>query len=183
MDNEGANQMEAWRRELYHFGISKRNGAKIGSGRYPLGSGERPRAAQLRLFNKEKQPVVAREKKYTDDEWSAEKKRAVEQGDVVFIQRHADKFTPDEISKANSNYNIRKQLSQNANEVKERNKNDIFSFLDKFNRKSKTLLTFVDTVDKGLSVIAKWSNASFDDDSNRSNKKNKNNDKNNKRHD
>lgn len=28
--------------EIYHFGVSKRNGAKIGSGRYPLGSGKRP---------------------------------------------------------------------------------------------------------------------------------------------
>lgn len=28
--------------EIYHFGVSKRNGAKVGSGRYPLGSGERP---------------------------------------------------------------------------------------------------------------------------------------------
>lgn len=28
--------------EIYHFGVSKRNGAKVGSGRYPLGSGDRP---------------------------------------------------------------------------------------------------------------------------------------------
>lgn len=28
--------------EIYHFGVSKRNGAKVGSGRYPLGSGKRP---------------------------------------------------------------------------------------------------------------------------------------------
>ena len=34
--------------ELWHFGRSKRNGAKIGSGRYPLGSGENPRAARRR---------------------------------------------------------------------------------------------------------------------------------------
>jgi dephospho-CoA kinase len=27
---------------LIHFGVSKRDGAKVGSGRYPLGSGERP---------------------------------------------------------------------------------------------------------------------------------------------
>lgn len=28
--------------EIYHFGVSKSNGAKIGSGRYRLGSGDRP---------------------------------------------------------------------------------------------------------------------------------------------
>lgn len=28
--------------EIYHFGVSKRNGAKVGSGRYRLGSGDRP---------------------------------------------------------------------------------------------------------------------------------------------
>ena len=28
--------------ELYHYGVSKLNGAKVGSGRYPLGSGEDP---------------------------------------------------------------------------------------------------------------------------------------------
>jgi hypothetical protein len=27
---------------LYHYGVSKRDGAKVGSGRYPLGSGENP---------------------------------------------------------------------------------------------------------------------------------------------
>ena len=28
--------------ELYHYGVSKKDGAKVGSGRYPLGSGEDP---------------------------------------------------------------------------------------------------------------------------------------------
>lgn len=28
--------------EIYHFGVSKSKGAKVGSGRYPLGSGDRP---------------------------------------------------------------------------------------------------------------------------------------------
>lgn len=32
--------------ELWHFGRSKKDGAKVGSGRYPLGSGENPRAAK-----------------------------------------------------------------------------------------------------------------------------------------
>lgn len=36
--------MEAWRKELYHYGVSKLHGAPgRGSGRYPLGSGAHPR--------------------------------------------------------------------------------------------------------------------------------------------
>ena len=45
--------MESWRRQFYnnsfaHYGVSKLDGAKIGSGRYPLGSGEDPRALKER---------------------------------------------------------------------------------------------------------------------------------------
>ena len=47
-------------KELYHFGRSKRDGAKVGSGRYPLGSGENSQrqkdidALKSHFYNKEK---------------------------------------------------------------------------------------------------------------------------------
>lgn len=39
--------------EVYHFGVSKRDGAKVGSGRYPLGSGDRPyQRKNIKMGNK-----------------------------------------------------------------------------------------------------------------------------------
>lgn len=38
---------------LSHYGVSKRNGAKVGSGRYPLGSGENPKAGKTELSPRE----------------------------------------------------------------------------------------------------------------------------------
>lgn len=47
MDYYGNND---WRDYLAHYGVSKAAGAKVGSGRYPLGSGKNPRQGSIKYY-------------------------------------------------------------------------------------------------------------------------------------
>jgi len=50
---------------LYHFGRSKKDGAKVGSGRYPLGSGDKNSVKQQKKVQKE---INARRATLSDDD-------------------------------------------------------------------------------------------------------------------
>ena len=89
---------------LMHSGRSKRDGAKIGSGRYPLGSGERPfqgednKSRRLRFLRKkkeesEKKEETTSEKSFTEDD----KKRIIDSGDIKEAFKYREHFTNNDI--------------------------------------------------------------------------------------
>lgn len=53
---------------LYHYGRSKRDGAPVGSGRYPLGSGD---SATIKQYRKAQKEINARRATLSDDELNA----------------------------------------------------------------------------------------------------------------
>jgi hypothetical protein len=81
---------------LMHSGRSKRDGAKVGSGRYPLGSGERPfqngggPKERKRLFGRKKKEPVDTEPKSLSEE---EKKRIIDSGDVTAAYKNRQFLT------------------------------------------------------------------------------------------
>lgn len=104
---------------LVHSGVSKRDGAKVGSGRYPLGSGKRPfqgdtpaqkeKAKRLGLFRKSKKKKTSAE---TDKELSEEeKKRIIESGNVREAYQYRKQLTNADIDAVVLRYNKEKTLA------------------------------------------------------------------------
>lgn len=58
--------------ELWHIGRSKLDGAKVGSGRYPLGSGKNPR----RMFEKAGASIMSPRKRHKEKEKEEQKSAA-----------------------------------------------------------------------------------------------------------
>lgn len=85
--------------ELYHFGRSKRDGAKVGSGRYPLGSGERPRS----VFRKAGEAVVSPRKSHK----KREKQQVHEANKPTYKS-----MTDDELREAINRANLEKQYKE-----------------------------------------------------------------------
>lgn len=74
--------------ELMHYGRSKRDGAKVGSGRYRLGSGEDPRAP---LTNEEKEHII-------------------KTGDAKAAYERRIEFTNDELQAVKTRFNLEKEI-------------------------------------------------------------------------
>lgn len=103
---------------LMHVGRGKLDGAKVGSGRYPLGSGKRPyqgypekrlkkearRAARnaRKLKKNAPQPV----EKLTDEE----KQRVIEKGDIKSAFKHVDQFSNKDIDDVITRYRKQRDL-------------------------------------------------------------------------
>lgn len=100
---------------LVHSGRSKRDGAKIGSGRYPLGSGERPFQGEAnskqrhKLFGrtKKKKSQTEEPKKPLTDE---EKQKIIETGDVRKAYNNREYLTNADIDAVVTRYNKEKSL-------------------------------------------------------------------------
>lgn len=107
---------------LMHSGRSKRDGAKVGSGRYPLGSGERPFQADESkrkhrgLFKKNKQktlPKKLHEEEKKDDELTEEKKKQIiESGDISSAYKYRKHLTNAEIDAVILRNNKEKSLAE-----------------------------------------------------------------------
>lgn len=74
--------------ELMHYGRSKRDGAPKGSGRYPLGSGEDPRA-----------PLTAEQKQ-----------EAIARGNARVAAAHLGEFTNDELNELRTRFQLEKSI-------------------------------------------------------------------------
>lgn len=98
---------------LMHSGRSKVDGAPVGSGRYPLGSGERPyqkgspggdRHLSRRERKKGEQPLG----KLTDED----KKRIIDEGDVREAYKHRRELTNNDIDAVILRHNKEKSLAE-----------------------------------------------------------------------
>lgn len=157
-----------------HEGVSKMDGAPgRGSGRYPLGSGDRPRAL-FRLFGKKSAPsILKRTSRYSPEEFEEMKSKAIENGDLEFIKDNYDRFTSRELNTANSNYITRQNFDSNYNSLMRRKNPDLFYTLDKFNNKMSTIVKTTENVEKGIKALSKIFGVESD---NGGKKKKKNND-------
>ena len=102
---------------LVHSGRSKRDGAKIGSGRYPLGSGKRPfqgdspeqmsAARRLGIVKTQKKVLPNTPEPVFDDE---EKNRIIDKGDIMSAYKYRDKFTNAELDAVINRYDKENKL-------------------------------------------------------------------------
>lgn len=102
---------------ILHSGVSKLNGAKVGSGRYPLGSGKRPyqnapeeKARKMtrrerRLAKKNK--VTVEEKNELTEE---EKKNIIDHGNIRKAYEYRDQLTNTDIDAVITRYEKEKRL-------------------------------------------------------------------------
>lgn len=105
---------------LIHSGRSKLNGAKVGSGRYPLGSGARPYQdypSRQKLTRKQKKVVklkakqeAVERKKLTDEE----KRDIIERGDVKNAFKNVDDFSNEDIDAVIKRWDAKNKLSSYA---------------------------------------------------------------------
>ena len=139
-----------------HEGVSKMNGAPgRGSGRYPLGSGDRPRAL-FRLFGKKSAPsIIKKTSRYSTEEFEEIKSKAIENGDLEFIKDNYDRFTSRELNTANSNYITRQNFDSNYNSLMRKKNPDLFYTLNKFNDKMSTIVKTTENVEKGIKALSK----------------------------
>ena len=148
-----------------HIGKSKLDGAKIGSGRYPLGSGKNPRAgmkpkASFSLFGrkrtKETHNYVDKDARnnYNDDTWEERKKEAVRTGDVKFVSRYIDDFEPKQISETNTNYGYRKTLKENLAKTQKQRYSNILNWMEKTTSTMKKINAFTEEIGKGAKFIS-----------------------------
>lgn len=161
--------MESWRREFYfmHVGKSKLDGAKIGSGRYPLGSGKNPRAAMkakasFSLFKRKKEKEThnfvdkdARSNYADEDAWTARKNKAVRTGDVKFVKRYINDFEPNEIKAVNSNFKERATLNENYAKAQKSKYANILKFMEKATSTMEKVNKLTNELDKGAKFVSK----------------------------
>ena len=86
--------------ELYHYGRSKRDGAKRGSGRYPLGSGDRPNQ-RWGVFGS---------KSRSGEKSEADKQRAIKSGTARDVLRYKGELTNKELQDAVNRLRLEQQL-------------------------------------------------------------------------
>ena len=103
---------------LAHAGRSKRDGAKIGSGRYPLGSGDRPYQgdpAKAARVKRERKGLFGRKKKnkaVEETELTAEKKqRIIDTGDIKSAYAYRRYLTNSDIDAVVLRYQKEKSLA------------------------------------------------------------------------
>lgn len=84
--------------ELYHYGRSKRDGAKIGSGRYHLGSGENPRAEKRRLKERLQARSEAKAAKKLQRD-AANREKLIRSGNVQKATKRFSDFTDEELDR------------------------------------------------------------------------------------
>lgn len=150
---------------LMHTGKSKLDGAKIGSGRYPLGSGERPNQHRGGIFSKlfkpknEKHFDKKKQKKKhhgmseeeKDKQFEAEKSRIQQHGDVKAAYKHRNEMSYNELNNAYNKYGMHKRLKEAQDELKkDQSKLDkVIKLIDKYNKTS-------DVLQKGIKTTNKW---------------------------
>lgn len=107
--------------ELYHIGRSKRNGAKIGSGRFPLGSGDRPfqmfggksSRKMRKAAAKAAKENEAAKKQLTPDEINAIREKVTRPPiDLKEVQKNRDILTTEDLNKIKSRIEAEKNISR-----------------------------------------------------------------------
>lgn len=107
--------------ELYHIGRSKRDGAKIGSGRFRLGSGERPfqmlGGKSSRKLKKEAAKAAKEnekaKKQLTPDEINAIREKVTRPPiDLKEVQKNRDYLTTEDLNKIKNRIEAEKNISR-----------------------------------------------------------------------
>ena len=107
--------------ELYHYGRSKRDGAKRGSGRYPLGSGDRPNQRWVAFGSKSR----------AGEKSEADKQRAIKSGTARDVLRYKGELTNKELQDAVNRLRLEKQLEEINHETINKGKRTAAQFLGK----------------------------------------------------
>ena len=156
-----------------HVGVSKMDGAPgRGSGRYPLGSGDRPRAL-FRLFGKKSAPsIIKKVSNYSSEKFEEMKTKAIENGDLEFIKDNYDRFTSKELKTANDNYTTRQNFNSNYTSLMKKKYPDIWTSLSKFNDKMSTIVKTTEYVEKGTKALSKIFGDKSDNGGNRNRNRN-----------
>lgn len=114
---------------LQHDGKSKLDGAPVGSGRYPLGSGERP-------FQDYQNPSKSQSEKLqlvtgqAIDKNAGLRARALESGRASELLKYRGQFSNAELQQAVNRLNLEKQLSQLAAEEAAGKKTKVETFFN-----------------------------------------------------
>ena len=143
---------------LMHSGRSKRDGAKIGSGRYPLGSGERPFQGEAnakqrhKLFGRHKknrnQPEEPK-KPLTDEE----KQKIIESGDVRKAYNNREYLTNADIDAVVTRYNKEKSLRDLIPQKKKG-----IEYLDKYSGVLKSSANLITQAASAWNAVARINN-------------------------
>lgn len=99
---------------LVHYGVKRK------SGRYPYGSGERPFQGEPKgLFAKRRKEKLkkklvknAEQKKQSQEEYEAARKKAIERGNATEIKQFSKTYTEEELQKAIRRINLERQLDE-----------------------------------------------------------------------
>ena len=152
---------------LMHSGRSKRDGAKIGSGRYPLGSGERPfqgednKSQRLKFLRKkksapEKKEETVPEKPFTDDD----KKRIIDSGNIKEAFKYREHFTNNDIDAVINRY-------KKENELKALTVKNVKTGQEKVEKMTSVLKTGIGFANEGINaynVVARLVNTFSDNE-------------------
>lgn len=81
---------------ISHFGVSKANGAKVGSGRYPLGSGKEPQSENNKSLKEKLKNLnpIYKKKKEKEAKTAALEARLEEVGRQMYRDYHDDETVP-----------------------------------------------------------------------------------------
>ena len=174
---------------LMHYGRSKLDGAPSGSGRYPLGSGENPRAERKgivqRFFGRKNQNQANKQDEEPMEPADKRKARIISTGDLAGAYKHRADFTNQELEAVIARHNVETRVK---NLITPQNVNTGAMTADKFKNNLATAASLVENGTKLYNGTARIINVAFNkklpiiqtgkDDKNQNQNQNQNQDQN-----